>query len=123
MSYKVGSKVVCVNADFSALIKEHPEFLDVFIQLPKESKVYTVRTTEIGAIRLEELVNSECEINLGGVEIWEEPAFDSRRFAPLLENRDELTESMLDDILIDEQEYEYFEIEVEEDFGPGIIWN
>ena len=123
MSYKVGSKVVCVNADFSTLIKEHPEFLDVFTQLPIENSVYTVRTSDEGAIRLEELINPECAINLGGVDVWEEPAFDSRRFAPLLENRDELTESMLDDILIDEQEYEYFEIEVEEDFGPGIIWN
>lgn len=119
MSYRVGTKVVCVDANFDKLRDMDPDFFQAFHELPEDSKVYKVRTSEQGAIRLEEIRNPECPINLGGVEVWDEPAFASRRFAPLIEDRNEMTDSLLND-LTKEVEYEELElVEVgEDDHGP-----
>lgn len=97
MDHKVGSKVVCVDGDFTTHIENDPDFFQTFHGIPKEGKTYKVRTSECGAVRLDEIVNPVGPINLGepiGV-IWDEPAFEGVRFAPLLDNRDDLTNEML----------------------------
>ena len=105
MSHPVNSKVVCVDADFSKQMASDPKFHEMFPYLPENKVTYTVRTSEAGAIRLEEIVNPEGPINLGDrqnpVNIWDEGAFASERFAPLLENRDSDTNDMLNGMFKD----------------------
>lgn len=105
MSFKVGQKVVCVNDDFTEHKKNDPNFHVGLQNLPKEGVTYTVRTSEGPAIRLDELVNPVIPINLGDRQspLWieDEPAFHMSRFAPLLDNRDQLTDSLLNDLTKD----------------------
>lgn len=97
--YSVGSKVVCVDDLFDITL---PNFQDIFHQLPKNEVTYKVRENDgSGAIKLEEIVNPEFPFDLGAGVMWTEPAFAQVRFAPLLEDRDELSESLLEDIELD----------------------
>lgn len=112
MSYKPGSKVVCVNDEF--------DLTDPVIRSmvrPKKDIVYTVRDCEEGMVRLEEISNKEMPMYFGGVILMVEPGFAQNRFAPLLDNRDELTENMLNTLKLDVKEYEYLEIEETEEIG------
>lgn len=102
---KVGDKVVCVDDDFTTHKINDPNFHLMFKQLPVKDEVYTVRSIDSVAIRLNEVVNPIVPINLGDRSnpIWieDEPAFHISRFAPLLNNRDELTDNVLNGILKD----------------------
>lgn len=101
MRISVGSKVVCVNSDFSGLSENNRK---VFKQLPTKGTVYTVREFDDPSIKLEEIVNPVVEMDVGGIRLNQEGAFHKNRFAPLLEDRDELTESILEDIEFEELE-------------------
>jgi hypothetical protein len=105
--HKVGDKVACVNDVFDTT---QVNFTLMFEQLPIKDQVYVIRTSESGAVRLEEILNPVVPINLGDIEspIWitDEVAFASDRFAPLLTNRNELTEELLNDISIGVEEEE-----------------
>lgn len=89
MEFKKGQKVVCVNDVFD---KNLPRFTEVFEQLPKKNKTYTVRLSEGGRILLDEIVNPETAINLGPVVVFDEPGFDSNRFRDLTEMMKEFEE-------------------------------
>lgn len=106
MSFEPGSKVVCVNDEF--------DLTDPVIRMmvkPKKDITYTVRDCEEGMVRLEEISNKELPMDFGGVIFMVEPGFAQNRFAPLLDNRDEMTEYLLNNLELDVEEYEYIEVE------------
>ena len=105
-----GQKVVCVNDQFPA------PALKLYSQLPKKDSVYTIRSVYIGrgnytraksgqmegeiGLLLEELINPRdpsLKANLTG-----ELGFNSERFAPLVQEEDELSwsETKSDEILL-----------------------
>lgn len=104
--YTPGKKVVCINDDFDGLSEANRK---VFSKLPVKDKVYTVREFDDPSLKLEEIVNPVVTMNVGGILMEQEGAFHKSRFAPLLENRDELSESILADISI---EIEHEELEL-----------
>jgi hypothetical protein len=106
MGFKVGSKIVCVNDEFDL----SDPLIRVMVK-PKYNVTYTVRDCDEGMVRLEEVVNKEVPMDFGGMVIMTEPGFAENRFAPLQDNRDELTESLLNDLEVDKEEYEYIEVE------------
>jgi hypothetical protein len=83
-----GQKVVCINDEFSALVKA------IYKQLPVKGKTYTIREVFLGrekvikggdsatvGLLLVELVNPPDPLHKG----QEELGFNSERFAPLEE--------------------------------------
>jgi len=90
MSYKVGQQVVCIDATFDT---SDPDFFRVFKQLPSKGKTYTIREYDAPSIKLEEVQNPEIPMDMGGITITEEPGFNQRRFAPLVETSEEMKES------------------------------
>lgn len=83
-----GQKVVCINDEFSPLIRQ------LYKQLPVRDRTYTVREVFLGrekvvragdsatvGLLLEELVNPRDFIHRGGQEF----GFSAERFAPLQE--------------------------------------
>jgi len=109
MEFKIGQKVVCVNDIFD---KNLPRFTEVFEQLPKKNKTYTVRLSECGRILLEEIINPETAINLGPVIVFDEPGFDSNRFRDLAEMMKEFEEEAEEEYV--EPEYKPSKQEQEE---------
>lgn len=106
MSYKPGSKVVCVNDKF--------DLSDPIIRSmskPKKDVTYTVRDCEDGMVRLEEISNKQIPMDFAGVVLMVEPGFAQDRFAPLLDNRDKMTDSLLNNIELEKEEFEYLEVE------------
>jgi hypothetical protein len=55
---KVGDKVLCVNASFR---KRTVREVIAGIKLPQLGEIYTIRTIDSVAIRLEEIVNTELQ--------------------------------------------------------------
>ena len=82
MSFKTGQKVVCINDVFESAA---PYFYEIFHHLPKKDQTYTIRLYESGRVLLKEVVNPECPFDIVGLEIWDEPGFDSGRFRDLEE--------------------------------------
>jgi hypothetical protein len=83
-----GQKVVCINDEFSDIVKA------LYKQLPVKGKTYTIREVFLGrekvvkagdsatvGLLLEELINPKDFIHKGGQEL----GFSSDRFAPLEE--------------------------------------
>lgn len=110
MTYAPGNRVVCVDDDFSELSEKS---MKAFRQLPVKNAVYTIREFEDPSIKLEEIKNPKIKINMGGVLIDGEAGFHKSRFAPLLDNRNQLTDSLLEKISegIGEELLEHFDLE------------
>jgi len=104
--YTPGKKVVCVNDDFSGLPENN---MRAFRQLPVKDVVYTIREFDDPSLKLEELLNPIVTMNVGGILMDQEGAFHKSRFAPLLEDREEMTDSILESIGIGIEE-EMFEL-------------
>lgn len=112
MSFEVGKKVVCIDGNFDIT---DPEFRLVFQQLPKKGVVYTIREWDSPSVKLEEVLNSEVPMNMGGIVITEEPGFNERRFKPLQDIANEMSTAILNNIDIEKKDYEEYEyLEVEE---------
>lgn len=99
--YTPGKKVVCINDDFSAMPQNN---MKAFRQLPVKDVIYTVREFDDPSLKLEEINNPTVTMNVGGILMDQEGAFHKNRFAPLLEDREEMTESLLEDISIEIEE-------------------
>jgi len=103
MSFKPGTKVVCINSDFSM----HPMIVEHYQALPLKDQVYTVREVRPmgaeGGILIEELKNTPVFFAHFGGKL--EPAFNPKRFAPLneieSEEATEAVEEMLKEIDIE----------------------
>lgn len=110
MIYAPGKKVVCIDDDFSGLSEKS---MRAFRQLPVKNAVYTIREFEDPSVKLEEIKNPKVKINMGGVLVDGEAGFHKNRFAPLLDNRDQMTDSLLEEISegIEEELLEYFDLE------------
>ena len=112
MSYEVGSKVVCVDDTYDLsdpLIRR--------LSKPKKDVTYTIREIDSPMLLLEEIVNPEIPIDMGGFVINQEPGFHQNRFAPLHDNRDEMTDALLNSLELEHEEFEYIEVEETEEIG------
>lgn len=97
MQYKPGEKVVCVDGNFDTT---QPRFAEFFNNLPVEKVTYTIREVrplEKGLL-LEEVVNPEVRTMRNGILVWVESGFAMRRFAPLLTDRDEFSDYILEQV-------------------------
>ena len=61
-------------------------------KLKTKNKEYTVRVYESGRVLLEELVNPDTPFEVAGVIIWDEPGFNSKRFASVRTLEDQVAE-------------------------------
>ena len=98
MGFKIGQKVVCIDDKFDML---QPQFTLLFKELPVEDETYTVREYGDGRILLDEIVNPTLDQNVGGKIVPIESGFASRRFAPLLDDRADFADSILQGIAED----------------------
>ena len=100
--FQTGQKVACIDDKFE------PWVFDLYRQLPKKDKIYTVRALRSGRSNPQFTVNDDAEIKLTGAEfdilvllnelhnpddphssVKQELGFRSERFAPLLEDFEE----------------------------------
>ncbi len=83
MNYKVGDKVVCINDNFDEH-KSKESFTKIFVELPVKDTIYTIREYDSPSIKLQEIKNPNVIMNIDGIAIREEGAFNENRFAPIL---------------------------------------
>jgi hypothetical protein len=100
--FQTGQKVACIDDKFE------PWVFDLYRQLPKKDKIYTVRALRSGRSNPQFTINDDAEIKLTGAEfdilvllnelhnpddphssVKQELGFRSERFAPLLEDFEE----------------------------------
>jgi hypothetical protein len=85
MTFRVGQKVVCVDADFSMYGGKAPP------NLPVEGGTYTLRGSVTNGLciwwRLGEISNPTRDTELGIME----PAFAARRFRPVVERKTDIS--------------------------------
>ncbi|MFC5454841.1 hypothetical protein [Prosthecobacter fluviatilis] len=106
--FKTGQQVVCIDDQFD------PWVFDLYKSLPKKDEIYTVRAIRAGRSNPQFVVNDDAEIKLAGAEfdillllkelnnpddphssVKQELGFRSERFAPLLEETEEVEEEEL----------------------------
>lgn len=97
MSFKPGTRVICVNSDFSM----YPMITEHYQALPIKNNVYTVKEVRPmgaeGGILLEELSNSPVFFPHFGGKM--EPAFNPNRFRPLDTLENEEAEKAVEELL------------------------
>lgn len=117
--FKTGQQVVCINDQFD------PWVYDLYKSLPKKDEIYTVRAIRAGRSNPQFVVNDDAEIKLAGAEfdillllkelnnpddphssVKQELGFRSERFAPLLEETEEIEEEELVGVGKGEKEWE-----------------
>ena len=103
--FKTGQRAACINDDFE------PWVFDLYRALPKKDQIYTVRAVRAGRSNPDFTVNENAEIKLTGAEFdililleelinpddphssaRQELGFRAERFAPLLEETEEVEE-------------------------------
>lgn len=106
--FKNGQRVVCINDDFE------PWVYDLYRNLPKKDKVYTVRSVAAGRSNPKFAVNDDAQLQLTHAEfdimillkelqnpddphssVKQELGFRAERFAPLQEDSEEEEEAEL----------------------------
>ncbi|MBB5033458.1 hypothetical protein [Prosthecobacter vanneervenii] len=117
--FKTGQQVVCINDQFD------PWVYDLYKSLPKKDEIYTVRAIRAGRSNPQFVVNDDAEIKLAGAEfdillllkelnnpddphssVKQELGFRSERFAPLLEETEEVEEEELVGVGAGKKEWE-----------------
>lgn len=117
--FKTGQQVVCINDQFD------PWVFDLYKSLPKKDEIYTVRAIRAGRSNPQFVVNDDAEIKLAGAEfdillllkelnnpddphssVKQELGFRSERFAPLLEETEEVEEEELVGVGAGKKEWE-----------------
>lgn len=106
--FQNGQRVACINDQFE------PWVFDLYRALPKKDQIYTIRSVRAGRSNPDFTLNEDAEIQLTGAEfdilvlleelinpddphstVKQELGFRAERFAPLLEETEELEEHEL----------------------------
>lgn len=106
--FQTGQRIACINDEFE------PWVYDLYRSLPKKDHIYTVRSVRAGRSNPQFALNDDADIKLTGAEfdililveelinpddphssLKQELGFRAERFAPLLEETEEMEEHEL----------------------------
>ena len=80
--YHKGAVVVFVGNLENEFMASPINFLEACHSMPEIGKKYTVREFRGDSILLEEVINPKMQMDMGGIPMMVEYAFDVRKFAP-----------------------------------------